>query len=67
MYRVIEDKIVVEGIEHITYGIYYNDTFYVKNISTDKEAVIRLTSLCNMGRLDPIQLDDVVEDFLAGI
>lgn len=67
MYRVIEDKIIVEGIECCTYGIFYNDLFYVKDLSTDKDKVASLASLCNEGGLNPIHLNDIVEDFLAEI
>ena len=39
----------------------------VPDLSTDRMAVEKLVGLCNDLRLDPIHLDDVVEDFLTGM
>ena len=38
----------------------------VGDISDDRAEVARLAQLCNLHRLDPSQLYDVVEDFLCG-
>lgn len=38
---------------------------FVPDVSTDCRAVIKLAIRCTLGRLDPQQLMDVVEDFLC--
>ena len=37
----------------------------VHDVSSEKEKVDDLVSLCNLHRLDPEQLCDVIDDFLA--
>lgn len=39
--------------------------FFIPDISTDGKAVLKLAIRCTLGRLDPRQLMDVVEDFLC--
>ena len=39
----------------------------IPDLSTDRMAVEKLVGLCNDLQLDPIHLDDVVEDFLTGM
>lgn len=65
MYKITEAKITVENKEYNSYGIYYNDSLYINDISVDKKAVEKLVRLCNEGELDPVHLYYVVEDFLA--
>lgn len=65
MYKIAEDKIIMEDNEYITYGISYDDEFYVKDISLNKEEIVQLIQLCNDGNLHPIHLYDVVEDFIG--
>ena len=38
---------------------------FVSDISTDYEEIEQLAALCTIKELDPIQLEDVVQDFLA--
>ena len=42
-----------------------NEIAYVSDVSTEYEQVNRLSELCTQEQLDPSQLQDVVEDFLA--
>ena len=55
------------GGEH-TYGIKVTSDgmliAFTPNVSTDRQAVQRLTNLCTKEQLDPIHLNDVIEDFL---
>lgn len=37
----------------------------IRDVSTDEEAVVRLTRLCTELKLSPEHLDDVVDDFLC--
>lgn len=67
MYKVIKDKITVEGKEYTTYGMSYSDDLCIKDISTDKAAVEKLVTLCNEGELDPNHLYDLAEDFIADV
>lgn len=68
MYKIIEVKIIVENKEYTSYGICYNDSVYINDISADKAAVEELVRRCNEEKLDPMHLNDVVEDFLtAGV
>lgn len=64
MYKIIKSNIIVEGKEYITYGIYYNETIWIEDVSIDKAKVMNLINLCNTCVLDPIHLNDIVEDFL---
>ena len=39
----------------------------IPDLSTDQMEVEKLAGLCNKLQLDPIHLDDVVDDFLTGL
>lgn len=65
MYKLTDKKIVVENQQYTVYGIKYNDTICIDDISTDKNKVEKLISDCNNHELDPIHLADIVEDFLS--
>ena len=39
----------------------------IPDLSTDQIAVEKLAYLCNELQLDPIHLDDVLDDFLTGL
>ncbi|MBQ7128906.1 MAG: hypothetical protein IJO19_02845 [Clostridia bacterium] len=58
---VIEDE---EGKIWNTYGITFNDII-INDISTEKEKIEKLVSLCNELDLSPIHIYDVIEDFLV--
>ena len=38
---------------------------FIPDVSTDGKAVLKLAVRCTLGRLDPQQLVDVVEDFIC--
>ena len=63
-YKVIEDKVSIEGQSFITYGISYND-ITIHDISIRKDKIVKLINKCNDYKLEPIHIYDVIEDFLA--
>ena len=69
-YKVIEGTFNVEEKEYIGYGVSVNNTtsneiLLFQDISLNKEDIIKLVSLCNELNLDPIHINDVIDDFLA--
>ncbi len=64
MYRIIARQYMFQGICYLGYGIScpYRE---MEDITTDYYRLFRLVKLCNELELDPIHLDDVVEDFLS--
>lgn len=69
MYRVKETvkRMVVEGTTYTTYGIRIESDegcAAVENISTQRAAVAALRCRIRAGRLSPLHLRDVVEDWL---
>lgn len=58
--------------KYLTYGIVgyemvnknRKELIRVSDVSTDKNKVENLISLCNKERLDPVHIYDVIEDFL---
>ena len=64
MYRVIARKYALEGMCYLGYGIScpYRE---IADITTDYHRLSHLVTLCNELELDPIHLDDIVEDFLS--
>lgn len=70
-YILCRESYKTKRSERITYGIaaYAEDkqTCITKlhDITSDKNALAELVSLCNRLQLSPIHLHDVVEDFLA--
>jgi len=70
MYRIAEivSHIVVEGEPQTVYGIRIESDegcAAVENISTQRAAVATLRRRMRAGRLSPLHLRDVVEDWLA--
>lgn len=51
------------GKETALYGISCG-TKKIEALSADEDAVTELVNLCNAMKLDPVQLNDVAEDFL---
>ncbi len=66
MYRVIGRQYVFEGTRYLGYGISC-PCREIEDITTDYYRLARLVKLCNELQLDPVHLDDVVEDFLCGL
>ena len=67
-YRVIGSLVEIDGAIYTSYGIGCefegNLLLEIKDLSTNKTRVEKLVLLCNDLQLDPIHIDDVVEDFL---
>ncbi len=69
-YNLIEGFFTVEQKTHKGCGISVtesksDDKICFNDISTNKEAVVNLISLCNELQLAPIHIKDVIEDFLS--
>lgn len=68
-YKVCVGTVIDEaGKEHTTYGVELwqlcQAVRVIPDVSLDEASVRELVRLCNELELDPIHLDDVVEDFL---
>ena len=54
---------------YVTYGISVRaveeEIAFVSDVSTDYEEIERLADMCTAKELDPIHLEEVVQDFLA--
>ncbi len=69
-YELIEGIFTLDQQEHKGYGISVNYTnidtpLLFHDISTNKNDVIKLVSLCNELQLDPIHIRDVIDDYLV--
>ena len=70
-YAVVEGDASAETDFTVTYGITAYDPSsnrviaHIGNITCDKKRLEHLVDLCNRGKLSPIHLYDVVEDFLC--
>ncbi len=58
-----------DGEKYVTYGLRVmrgdNEIALISDISTNYEDIRRLAETCTRDGLDPIHINDVVEDFLA--
>lgn len=67
MYKLIETTITDEnGKQYSSYGIMH-ESKTVKDISLDKEKILKLIKACNEGNLSTLHIDDIVEDFLVDL
>ena len=69
-YVPVQETITTEENEvRVTYGISVRtveeEIAFVRDVSTELEEIQALTDLCTEKQLAPIQLPDVIEDFLA--
>lgn len=64
MYRIIASRYTLEGVSYLGYGI-KGMKREIEDITTDYARLAVLVKLCNELVLDPIHLEDVVEDFLS--
>ena len=70
-YTVVESAPSAETNSTVTYGITAYDVSsdkvvaHIGDITCDKARIEHLVELCNRGKLSPIHLRDVVEDFLC--
>lgn len=74
-YGLVEERYALNGHERTSYGItIYADAEIdgtatviasVHDITSDKPRLSALVQRCNLLKLSPIHLEDVVEDFLA--
>ena len=75
-YGVVKEIYSLGSSSRTSYGIaaYADDVengtativAFVHDVTTDKQALVELVSLCNRLELSTIHLMDVVEDFLTG-
>lgn len=74
-YVLITGEYLVDDQVHIGYGISVKSTATIEadiktvfqDISADENSVADLIRNCNLYELDPIHLQDIVEDFLAKV
>ena len=68
-YTIIVTSVTVEEKEYESYGIACRDNEkimkFVEDISVDEVAVERLVKLFNRLKLDPVQLEEAIEDALS--
>ena len=75
-YEILEEPCFSEGMAYTSYGIaaYARSDLgeapaliaLVKDITPDGKALLELVKKCNLLKLSPLHLKDVVEDFLIG-
>ncbi len=74
IYTLVEEKYTLNGKEYISYGVSgFADTndesasviASAHHITHKKNRLAVLVALCNRLKLEPIHLNDVVEDFLS--
>ena len=70
VYTVIESDCEVEGYRYKGYGVCVKNTATGEertfcDISTRREEIEALCQRCNRLRLDPIHIEDVIDDFLC--
>lgn len=67
-YQLTTSNLIVDVEENLTHGIRASnesgESVKIPDISANKSEVEKLVSLCNELQLDPIHLEDIVEDFL---
>ena len=68
-YQLTASESAAEENGKVTYGISITDKNgicgKIEDISPDKAEMEKLVSLCNELQLDPIHLEDIVDDFLS--
>ncbi len=64
MYSITEDKTTIENEEKTVYGIYYDNEYYIKDVSPNKAEVERLVRLFNQNNLAPYQMYDAICDVI---
>lgn len=64
-YEIVSSRVTVEETCVDTYGIKSPDGRVILDVSPDRNAVLKLVSSFNENGLDPIHLDDVIEDFFS--
>lgn len=72
VYTTVKDDCKSDGFEYVGYGICVTDLlshtcFTIHDISVRGEEIERLAKKCNELQLDPIHIEDVIEDFLFAI
>lgn len=67
-YQLVKEAVSANGTQYDTYGITVlvdgEPLSTIGDLSVDPAAVKRLIDLCNREELDPIHLDEVIENFL---
>ena len=69
VYATVESECQTEGFKYIGYGICVRDERTGKqrlfrDISVRKREIDELVKRCNALKLDPVHIEDVIEDFL---
>ena len=70
VYTLVESVCDTEGHTYKSYGICVinketNEALTYYDVSLDKGEIERLAMLCNELKLDPIHIEDVIEDLIA--
>ena len=70
LYTVIESECEVEGYKYTGYGICIKNTDTgesrsICDISVHRKDIEELSDRCNRLQLDPIHIEDVIDDFLC--
>ena len=70
VYTVIESGCQVEGYKYTGYGICVENTATgesrsFKDISVRRKEIEELSDRCNRLQLDPIHIEDIIDDFLC--
>lgn len=63
-YQRIHSTVTLEGREQITYGMLCGERV-IPDMSTEKEKVDELVSLCNELDLGPVHMQNVVDDWIG--
>lgn len=64
MYGLLKSNVTIEGKTYPTYGIEAGD-LKIPDVSTEQSKVKNLVNWMNTLELDPIHIDDIIEDFLG--
>lgn len=65
MYKINETKIIdSEGKEISSYGITFENV-EIKDISINKDIIVKLIEKCNKFNVSKLHMYDIVEDFLV--
>ena len=72
IYKAVRQELRADELgTYVTYGIRVSSDgqqlTFVSDVSTDEQAARHLAELCTSEQLDPIHLNDVIEDFLVDL
>lgn len=61
-YELVESNCILDGEEHIGYGVKCDDMCLL-DVTTKRDKMVKYIDLFNKNELDPIHLNEVIEDF----